>query len=266
MQSNNSERKTYELHPMELAEYTRIHNMRKIIPTNLTLDEFRSLAERKPNLDGSWIYRLTRTVICEITKEMYPEFDVYEEMPIWFLSYSEAQANTAELVSSRDEESLSVTYCFHIVQIPLGCPAEHGARWLYDASDTLLDYSITSWTGDPLSVRFFGRPNSRQRFKRGEIVEVLSKDKVSLALLVEHSPSIEWCWDLYQRCNREDEEERMPYFLDASDDCCYLIDGPGYEYHSHVSPLLIMKPRFPIPDEFERKMKGWLEKIDKSVT
>ncbi len=240
--------------------------MRRIIPSNLTLDVFRGLAVRKPNLEGNWIYRLIRTLICEITEKMYPEFDVYYETPIWFQSFNEAQAKIAELVSSRDEESYAATYCFHIVQIPLGCPAEHGAQWLYDASGKLLDYSITCWTGDALSVRFFGRPNSRQRFKRGYIVEVLSKDKVSLALLVENSPSIEWCWDLYQRCNKEEEEERMPYFLDASDDCCYLIDGPGYEYHSHISPLLIMKPRFPIPDEIERKMKGWLEKIDKEET
>ncbi len=236
--------------------------MRKILPTNLTLDEFSSLAVRKPNLDGNWIYRLTRTVICEVTEKMYPEFDIYEEVPIWFLSFREAQAKIVELVSSIDEESHGMTYCFHIVQIPLGCPAEHGAQWLYDASGKLLDYSITCWTGDAISVRFFGRPNSRQRFKRGDIVEVLTNGKVSLAVLVENSPSIEWCWDLYKRCKEGEEDEKIPYFLDASDDCCYLVDGPGHEYHSHVSPLLIMNPRFPIPEEIERKMKGWLTSLD----
>lgn len=53
----------------------------------------------------------------------------------------------------------------------------------------------------------------------------------------------------------------MPYFPDASDDCCYLIDGPSYEYYSHVSPVLIMKPHFTIPPAIEKEMKGWLHEI-----
>lgn len=232
--------------------------------TDFTLQDFQHLAERLPNLDGNWIYRLTRTLICEINDIMYPKFDIYEELPIWFLTLPEAESCVKEMVANVEGENKLSTYCFQIAQFPLGIPAEHGAQWLYDESGNLVDYSITTWSGDDISTTFFGRPENRNRFKRGDIVEVINGDEVSLAVLVENSPSVKWCWNLYKRCLRDYEDKGLPYFLDASDDCCYLIDGPGHDCHSHVSPLLIMKPRFTIPEAIEKEMKGWMKHLDQA--
>lgn len=236
--------------------------IRKTFKRGLTYDDFVTLAGRKPNLNGNWIYRMSRKVISEITKDMYPQFDIYEEPTIWFLTFEDAEKRIKKLVNSDAKNGFGRTYCFQINQVPVGCPAENGASWLYDSSGRLIDYSITTWTGDDLSVAFFGRPKERNRFKRGDIVEVMSGDEVKLSLLTENAPSVDWCWDVYQRC-LNDGEESIPYFLDASDDCCYLIDGPGHEYHDHVSPLRIMKPRFHIPAEIESKMRGWLDALDR---
>ena len=78
---------------------------------------------------------------------------------------------------------------------------------------------------------------------------------------------VEWCWDLYNRCRKEDYKG-VPgvnfYILDISDESMVVIDGPSYdEYHSHVSPLHVMKPRFPIPAELEAKMNTWIERAEK---
>lgn len=232
--------------------------MKKEISKILTFDEFKRLAERKPNLEGKWIYKLTRSVMCEITENMYPKFDIWEDLTIWFITFKEAEDKIAELVAEKEADSPDLTYCYEILQFPIGVPCEHGAGWLYDHKGCLVDYSITSWTGEEDDIRFYGRPANRKRFKKGEIVEVFESKRVYLSLLVHDSPSIEHCWKIYNRCVN-DKEEPMPYFLDASDDCCYLIDGPGHEYHAHVSPLAIMKPRFPIPKDIESEMKGWLE-------
>lgn len=236
------------------------------IPTDMTLQDFRKLAERHPNLEGNWIYRLTRTIMCNPEENGIPKFDVYEDLPICFLSFQEAENRIKDMASNGECEERDQTYCFHVTQYPLGCPAECGAQWLYDHEGNLIDYIITSWTGDALSTTFFGRPENRHRFKCGDIVEVMNGDEVKLALLLENPPSIEWCWNLYQRCLNDEEDGPMPYFLDASDDCCYLIDGPGHEYHSHVSPMLIMPLHRPIPEAVEKEMKGWWNNIDVQET
>lgn len=69
------------------------------IPTDMTLQDFRKLAERHPNLEGNWIYRLTRTIMCDPKENGIPKFDVYEDLPIWFLSFQEAENRIKDMVS-----------------------------------------------------------------------------------------------------------------------------------------------------------------------
>lgn len=225
--------------------------MKSELPHDMKLEEFKQLAAREPNLDGQWIYRLCQMTMDSDVTEPYPRFDLSRNRDEYFLSYYEAAVKIKKLA----EADLNDTYCFKIEQIPLGEPEECGACWLFDHQGKLIDYSITTWTGDAFSTAFFGRPESRNRFNKGDIVEVIRYEEIRLAIVLNNPPSPKWCHDLYKRTM----SEKKPYYgLDSSDDCCIIIDGPGYGYHSHVSPLALMKPRFPIPADLEAEIKSWL--------
>lgn len=233
---------------------------------NLTFEEFQTLAARKPYLEGKWIYRYEALRMDDESELPYPEFDIWITNSILFLSLDAAESYMHELIEA-DSEPDSF-YCHTITQLPVGVEeSEHGARWLYGPQGNLVDYSISSWTGDSKHFHFFGRPAERIRFDKGDIVEVWNEQGVRLMLMVAPEPSVESCWEIYRRCKEISENigDKFYYCQDPSDDQCIVIDGPGYEYHQHVSPLRIMKPRFPIPDDIQKEMQGWLNALDKSA-
>lgn len=231
------------------------------IRKDLTKQEFEFLANRKPNLDGNWLYKYENWQYDdEEIESLYPKFRVDSSCAYFFTSLDDAQAHLQKLVEDNKKGEYSVCYYRHVItQIPIGKNAYHsGATWLYDGDGTLVDYSIVTQEGDIYDHHYFGRSNDRLRFKRGDIVEVMGHDnEVYLSLLIGDVPDVEWCWEYYQRLIRKDRW--YGYALDTSDETCYLIDGPGEEWHSHVSPLDIMKPHFPIPEEIRKEMMGWLE-------
>lgn len=229
---------------------------------NLTYGEFHALACRKPDLGGRWIYWYEAVSMDSDIEQPYPKFDVWVSANVLFLSLDDALAHMRQNIESRDESCQF--YCHRITQLPVGQnDSEHGARWLYDAEGKLIDYAISSWTGEPENFHFFGRPKERTRFKKGDIVEVCDRTEVRLMLVVAPEPSVESCWEIYQRCKTHaaTDERKFYYSQDPSDEQCVVVDGPGYEYHEHVSPLRMMKPRFPVPDELRREMLGWLDTL-----
>lgn len=177
----------------------------------------------------------------------YPEFGIYIRTYL-FTDFADAQKAAAE----------GDCYCSRITQLPDGgSEDESGAAWLYDANGTLIDYTITTWENDPLKSRFFGRQASRQRFRKGDIVEVIERDKVHLAVVGADMPSVDWFWSLYEKC-----KDLNNYFPDASDDCYYMIDGQGEAFHSHVSPVALMKPSRPVSEEIIQYFKLCLESLE----
>lgn len=213
------------------------------ISDSLTFEQFKSLAEREPTLEGVWIYRLTHYLMDK--EDSYPSFAISKD-EYFFNSYNAADCFLKERLI--DAERLwAATYSFRIDQIPVGNVHQHtGAGWLYDGEGKLIDFTIATMTGDDAyQTSFFGRPDSRMRFKKGDIVEVNDDDAVKLAVVAADGPSIKWFWELYQRCSADG----FGYHADASDDCYYLIDGPGFCYHSHINSLAMMKPRFHISDD-----------------
>ncbi len=214
--------------------------------TILTREQFQALAGRQPWLDGRWIYRLERIMAPDGIS--YLEFDIRSEAAM-YSDFADAQKAIHE----------GSCYCSRITQLPDGgSEDESGASWLYDANGTLIDYTITTWENNPLKSRFFGRPESRQRFRKGDIVEVIERDKVYLAVVGADMPSVDWFWSLYEKC-----KDLNNYFPDASDDCYYVIDGPGEAFHSHVSPVALMKPCRPVSEEIRQYFKHCLESLEK---
>lgn len=110
-----------------------------------------------------------------------------------------------------------------ITQIPIGQEDyRQGAQWLYNARGELIDFSATTQTGSTYDTTFFGRADNRQRFRKGDIVEVCDGQNVRLALLVSPPPDIDRCWHIYLNMNSKHSGD---YPLDWSDDSCLLVDG-----------------------------------------
>lgn len=234
------------------------HNQNQL-RNDLTFEEFCALANQKPNLEGDWVYRYEAFLLDDDEKKPYPKFDIWSGNRILFHTLAEAEAFMRNNIVKHIDEPMEF-YCHTITQIPLGSEeSDHGASWLYDPYGALLDYAITSWTGSPEYFHFFGRPDSRIRFRKGDIVEVRSGNTVKLAIVVSHVSTIQDCREIYQRC--QDDDQKFRYCQDPSDDQCVIIDGPGYEYHEHVSPLRLMKPRFWVDEQLRREMRGWLGEL-----
>ena len=230
------------------------------IPDNLTREEFEQLANREPRFDGDFIYRLTQMFVhLNTLKNPYPKFELDYDVVRLFNSFEEA---VSFIQTNKDEE----LYCSWITQEPVGArDYERTAEWFYDKDGNLLDWSCQKTHGDhdDIDFCFFGRPAHRQRFKVGDIVEVVSGKEVSLAVLCGNVTDVNRCWDYYQRILRNRD---LPYYgLDYTDESTCAIDGPSYTYHSHPSPLCLMKPRFPIPPDIEAEMKTWKKRADKET-
>ena len=236
--------------------------MRNSVPHNLTRQEFEKLACREPSTEGNWIYQLEQAFFDSEMKLIYPKFKLCYPEKRLFLSLEKA----IEYLGNNSNEDL---YCSWITQIPEGKNEyKHGARWFFDAEGNLLDYAVTYSFGDDLNATFFGRPRSRQRFSKGDIVEVVYPEEVRLAVVGAEQLDVEYCWRIYERCqtqknSSESNEDCIPYILDITDDSVTVLDGPSYVFHDHISPLHLQKPRFEIPEDIKVEMMTWLERAEK---
>ena len=230
-----------------------------LLPDNLTFEDFDRYANREPDFEGNWIYKVEQAFFTKKrrrNKSQYPKIEIDRREERYFLTYPDA----VEFLRNNKTKDL---YCSWVTQVPVGKQTFcFGTVWLFDQHGEMLDYTITNYfsfdesdNDNDIDTVFFGRPQSRQRFKKGDIVEIEYQDEVTLAVVFYEVTDVEWCWDLYNRCRKENYKG-VPgvnfYILDISDESMVVIDGPSYdEYHSHVSPLHVMKPRFPIPAELE---------------
>lgn len=226
---------------------------KETISPHLTFEQFKAYADRQPDLDGNWIYRLTH--IRMEPEATYPQFKT-DSTESYFLTLSNAQAAIPRLVDA-DNATGQMTYCFLITQIKLGMDdcCNEGAEWLYDHTGKLADYTITTFEEDPYKSYFFGRSADRLRFKKGDIVEVRTRRDVHLAIVADEGPSVERCWRMYH-----DDSSDFYFRSDGSDDIYNVVDGPGYAFADHVFTLSLMKPRFPVPGDIKEFLNYSLEK------
>lgn len=227
--------------------------MIKDLSPDLTFNEFEALANRMPDIKGNWLYKVTQAINSGKLKYPYPKFKLEYHQECYFKTFHEA-----ERFIKKGEKDV---YCSWITQIAYGQPTGYGgtgAEWLYDNNGELLDYTIThAQLGNVENDTFFGRPKSRQRFKVGDIVEVVTAKGVHLAVLNHPIPAVEWCWKRYIT---RDDENGFFYRMDFSDDSAVVIDGPNYYCHDHVGALQLLKPRFPIPEDILEEMQTWNER------
>lgn len=227
--------------------------MEKTIPDNLTYEQFKALAEREPSLEGNWIYRLRHKKHDRPWGG--PESGLWRD-DYMFLTLQDAENYISELI----KDGSGGTWCFTIQQIPIGpTDDKHGAEWLYDRDGKLVDYTNTIQDdNDPMASAFFGRPDSRIRFHKGDIVMVEDHWVLHPAVVASDGPTVDWFWGLYNRT-----KDKYGYPADYSDDCYYLLYGPGHLYHAHVSPTGIMPFPGKVPDEIRAYFDRCLELAEK---
>lgn len=227
--------------------------IRNDIPTDLTFEQFKALAEKQPDLSGAAVYRLEHALKDD--DATYPQFEISSN-EYFFLSLDEAEKFMREkLVSGEYSDS---TYRFVISRIPVGENTWYTkTAWVYDKEGVELDRRAYLLDEDNDAV-FFGRTESRLRFHKGDIVEVVGRHEVTLAVVAADGPTVEWFWGLYNR-----SKDKYGYRADDTDDCYYIIDGPGYAYHSHPNSLALMPLSMPLDDDLRDYFMHCLECADK---
>lgn len=166
-------------------------------------------------------------------------------------------------------------FCYYISEKPLGIMLSKGeylSQRMYDAKESLIDKSLCSTgfgTYNPNICNqseydrhddetFYGRSEEQIRFHKGDIVEVLMGHKVKLAVVVGTPPTTEWISKKRKEIQDRMGTEAMPFEFDISDDSYTVINGPGYDYHDHVSTMQVFAPHYPIPHDIQEKYKGFL--------
>ena len=223
------------------------------LPDNLTYEQFKVYAERQPSLEGDWLYKLQLKKPCQPLGESAFGLSQDEYM---FLAFKDAERQISQLV----KDGCGGTWCFNIQQIPnAGNSHKHGVEWLYDSEGNLLDYTNTICDeNNSIESTFFGRPDSRIRFHKGDIVWVEERGKVQLAVIAAEGPTIDRFWKFYN-IRKERRKDRFDYPADATDDCYYVLTGPGEKYHAHIPPTAIMPFRGTIPEEIKSYFVRCLE-------
>lgn len=227
---------------------------------DLTYKEFLIIANRQPSLDGNWLYRYIGYMVDPEIPVPYPAYKIKEYQSILFLSYADAVSYMKEAVKKTmlsEDESEYECYCHRIIQIPIGVEECHeGASWLFDSYGEPLDYQLSSRSDVSESFHYFGLPPECQRFKKGDIVEVIHNDVVMLAVVKSPTMSTDECWHRYQDYASDEIPDYSP---ERSDGSCIVMYSASKDDIDYIKTTNIMKPRFFVTEGKKAEMRRWLE-------
>lgn len=212
-----------------------MENEQTKLSKGLSYDEFMKLAERRPNLDGEWIYRLEQTELGDSPRN-YPVFKVGATHLRDFSSLEDAEKYL------REQSALIPMYRSRITQIPVGgTDKERGAQWLYDSEGILADITVVAKAGTAEEANFFGRRAIDQRFSPLDFAEILDGDEVKLVVVLGRVAEPSELWQEYQT---DDSEYSFGYEYDSY---TILADESGELTRGAVTAL--MEPRLEISPE-----------------
>lgn len=211
-------------------------------------------ANRKPVHDENCVYRLrVKTygqISCYDEAMAYPKFAMSNYCDLLYRSLEDAKAAFDKMMEDGSREDLCY---FTVTQIELGDSLNlERAVWLFDGNSQLLDYSVKG--------RYFGRTPERARFRKGDIVEVITDNLrerfISLAVVVDTPPSSEECWKLFNESIRTDKG----YSLASCDDCYTVADTPACR-PKKVQSVCLLPARFPIDDTLKEYFNQCLDSV-----
>lgn len=216
-----------------------------MLRNDYSFDQFITLSQRQPDLnpyDSDFYYELEMIELGD-GPHYYPAFKVKHAHVIDFPTF-----DSAVYYMEKYSKQMKL-YRSRITQYPLfENMGERGAQWLYDKDGRLVDCTKVQKTGTPVESHFFGRSIDQQRFRPGEIAEMLIDDKVILVLIAAPILTPEECWKIY-------DKKRAGYDLDYfSDSYTILEDDEGHI--SFAIATALMRPRFPITPEIKAKLEN----------
>ncbi len=250
-----------------------------------TYEEFIELSKNPPVWEGETLYKLS-VVSINRDRRRYPRYDVGTYTQGFFHTREEAEQVMRQNKEGKSEQGDKI-YCYYLQECPYS-QMYHVYDFVtcrvYDAGGQLIEQSLCSKMDhlDVDSNEFFGRTENKLRFKEGDIVEVLGKDKVWLSVVISTPPSPEQVWTIHnnyiQMLLRRDLEmggkeedfsfdgRREGLFFEAMDDSYTVIDGPSAACHHHIEAIHIFAPHFTIPakicQRFEKYYNEYLKECE----
>lgn len=227
------------------------------LEANMQLDDFYKLSDRAPKTGDEFIYKLV-IYYYDADNLVIDDRVKLRTFQRFYKTFDDA-VNYIHMVGN---ETLD-TYCYKVFQIPFDCFSySHGAVWLFDKNGICVDYCLTfSLELDKRyleETKFYGRDVNRQRFQKGDIVEVMCGDEVYFGVYYGHPFTPGECFRSYERVKQKGW--RYPY--DDSDEACTILFGEHYRSHSHISPASLMPLSFELPEKTINNMKTWVEKVE----
>ena len=246
----------------------------------MTYEEFKQKATNPTHRDIPSIFQVRMITMggpAEGKKQLYPKYTTNDYASGFATTLAEAEAMVRKDVAWwKAQEYRPGVFCYLITEKPMNMMAYDGeilSERAYDAEGKLINRTFCSsafcYYSDynnytPREIQpdeiFRGRTEEEIRFHKGDIVEVLSGNEVSLAIVVGSPLSTRWVWEKTQ--NTQDKRGLDELIYDESDDSYTVIDGPGFEYHEHVNSMRVFAPHFHIPIRIERRFKGYLGKAE----
>lgn len=235
----------------------------------MTYKEFNCIALASRSTDSPAIFLMEIVTIKDLQgkkRQHYPKYKICTYLEAFTNTLDEAEELMMADISKRNGKEDEQVFCYYVTEKPLGkvlYKRDYISKRMYDDTGTLLEKSCCpsfGYANRTLSSHpFCGRPENAVRFHVGDIVEVNRGNVVSLAVVAGTPPSVERCWEVFNK----NEKKWYLYPFDDTDDVYIVLNGPGYGYHEHISPLNVFTPHFHIPTQMERRMKRYLDKMDK---
>ena len=250
----------------------------------MTKEEFYNLAHNKPKIIAKSIYKLTicgyrnditgYTLVPDKQEWIYP---IYKSE--WFFS-SKEEAEKAMNHYIKSEKGTIHSFLISRVTIDTDIiDTQYLEWWNYDHKGNMIMSSLCTSTipeYDKLTIDniFLGRIPESYPFQIGDIVEIISGDRVHLEILNGLPQTVNDCWERYEeRINRWGRKPEGPYyhssyFSDCLADQFFYLLSDGFD--PDVAPYKVMKPRFPIPEKAKEiltaRYKRWISDIDSHLS
>ena len=191
------------------------------------------------------IFKLTGIEYCD-EHPQYPSFDVFRNTIGYFSSLDKAGQEMKNFVKEDKRPLFGFLKEEYALDKSSLWWAKSRRNYLPDGK--ILDENLLSEMPED-GMEFFGRQEAKLRFHRGDIVEVLREDRVTLQIVISTPFSPEKVREM-RECNKNPQ-------LDFSDDSYCTLDISGDNY-SQPNVVDVFPARFQVNDELRKQLRGAL--------
>ncbi len=200
------------------------------------------------------IFELTLIQYCK-DKPKYPKFEIFRWSLGYFSSLKKTEGAMKKCIAEKADLGLGNQPLFgfiikeFVVDVLSYQHAKNRKSYLPDG--TLWDECPVH--EDARLEEFLGRPEENVRFRKGDLVEVLDGDTVTLEIVYGTPRSPEGV----RQIKKHAEEEGFRICLDESDDSYTTLTYLEYE-HSHPNSVNLFPVRLPVNEKLRKKLEAVL--------